>query len=205
MSDAKSQRPNAEHDQRVIDDWDALAHYYDSRHSDVGNDWHRNLVLPTILKLLGDVQGKRGVDLCCGSGVLARQLVELGAKVIGADQSKAFLSLAEQHDAPISSSHQASKTRSPSYWASASDQHPGRPALPLEACNLCLHIRHYQHKICDALKLSPFVNQGLQLRQGISHRDVAIAVLAPPARSLAVGLYVDPKFMHLLPSKSVLL
>ena len=98
MSDAKSQRPSAEHDQRVKDDWNVLAHYYDSRHRDAGNDWHRNLVLPTTLKLLGDIHGKRGIDLCCGSGVLARQLVELGAQVTGADQSEEFLSLAEQYD-----------------------------------------------------------------------------------------------------------
>ncbi len=98
MSDAKNQRPSAEHDQRVKDDWDVLARYYDGRHGDAGNDWHRNLVLPTTLNLLGDVQGKRGIDLCCGSGVLARQLVELGAHVTGVDQSEAFLSLAEQYE-----------------------------------------------------------------------------------------------------------
>ena len=97
MSDAKSQWPGAEHDQRVIDDWNVLAHFYDSRHGDTGNDWHRNLVLPTTLKLLGDVHGKRGIDLCCGSGVLARQLVDLGAQVTGADQSKTFLELAEPY------------------------------------------------------------------------------------------------------------
>ena len=97
MSDANNRRPSAEHNQRVKDDWDVLAHYYDSRHGDAGNDWHRNLVLPTTLNLLGEVQGQRGIDLCCGSGVLARQLVDLGAHVTGADQSEAFLSLAEQY------------------------------------------------------------------------------------------------------------
>ena len=98
MPDAESQRPSAEHDQRVVDDWEVLAQFYDSRHGNAGNDWHRNLVLPTTLNLLGDIQGKRGIDLCCGSGVLARQLVELGAHVTAADQSAAFLSLAEQYD-----------------------------------------------------------------------------------------------------------
>ena len=92
------QQQAVEHEQRVIDDWNVLAHYYDSRHGNAGNDWHRNLVLPTTLNLLGDIQGKRGIDLCCGSGVLTRQLVDLGAHVTGADQSKEFLSLAEQYD-----------------------------------------------------------------------------------------------------------
>lgn len=98
MPNGDEEQQAAEHDQRVIDDWNVLAHFYDSRHGDAGNDWHRNLVLPTTLKLLGDVKGKRGIDLCCGSGVLARQLVNLGAQVTGADQSEAFLSLVEQYD-----------------------------------------------------------------------------------------------------------
>ncbi|MCY3633442.1 MAG: class I SAM-dependent methyltransferase [bacterium] len=101
MSNGDDQQHADEHDQRVKDDWDVLARYYDSRHGDAGNDWHRNLVLPTTMKLLGDIQGKRGIDLCCGSGVLARQLVELGAQVTGADQSEEFLSLAEQYDGSV--------------------------------------------------------------------------------------------------------
>ena len=87
-----------ENDQRVADDWDVLAPYYDSQHGESGNEWHRNLVLPTTLELLGDVHGRRGIDLCCGSGTLIRKLVELGAQVTGADQSKEFLSLAQQYD-----------------------------------------------------------------------------------------------------------
>lgn len=98
MPDTESQRPSTAHDQRAKDDWDALAHHYDSRHGDVGNDWHRNLVLPTTLNLLGDIQGKRGIDLCCGSGVLARQLAARGAQVTGADRSETFLSLANKYD-----------------------------------------------------------------------------------------------------------
>ncbi len=98
MPNGDKQQQAVEHDQPVIDDWNVLAHHYDSRHGDAGNDWHRNLVLPTTLKLLGDVQGKRGIDLCCGSGVLARQLVDLGAQITGADQSETFLSLTEQYD-----------------------------------------------------------------------------------------------------------
>ena len=64
MSDAEIQQPNADLYERVAADWNALAHYYDSRHGNAGNDWHRNLVLPTTLNLLGDIQGKRGIDLC---------------------------------------------------------------------------------------------------------------------------------------------
>lgn len=98
MPTGNDQPQAAAHDQRAKDDWHILAHHYDSRHGDAGNDWHRNLVLPTTLNLLGDIQGKRGIDLCCGSGVLARQLVELGAQVTGADRSETFLSLADKYD-----------------------------------------------------------------------------------------------------------
>ncbi|HVM15036.1 MAG TPA: hypothetical protein VM287_12015, partial [Egibacteraceae bacterium] len=56
--------------------WDALADDYDRCHGDEGNDWHRLLVEPAALALLGDVEGKRILDLGCGTGVLARRLVK---------------------------------------------------------------------------------------------------------------------------------
>lgn len=87
-------------DEPVGDDarelWDALAHDYDERHGDEGNDWHRVLVEPATLALLGDVRGRRVLDLGCGTGVLARRLWRLGAHVLGADGSTEFLERAWQ-------------------------------------------------------------------------------------------------------------
>lgn len=76
--------------------WNALADDYDRRHGDEGNDWHRLLVEPAALALLGDVRGKRILDLACGTGVLARRLLREGGRVFGADGSGEFLERARR-------------------------------------------------------------------------------------------------------------
>ena len=79
--------------------WDQLADAYDSRHGDDGNKWHRMLVEPAVLRMLPLSQGLRVLDLCCGSGMLARRLDSLGATVTGADGSDEFLSRARLRSA----------------------------------------------------------------------------------------------------------
>ncbi len=76
--------------------WDALADDYDRCHGDEGNDWHRLLVEPAALALLGDIRDRRILDLGCGTGVLARRLLKAGARVVGVDGSEAFLERARQ-------------------------------------------------------------------------------------------------------------
>lgn len=88
---------------RVRASWDALAGDYDERHGDEGNDWHRLVIEPATLALLGEVRDKRVLDLGCGTGVLARRLVQSGARVLGADGSEEFLERARrrQGDATV--------------------------------------------------------------------------------------------------------
>lgn len=51
-----------------------------------------------VLQLLGDVRGKRILDLGCGNGVLTAKLASMGAEVVGMDRSEEMLKLArEQH------------------------------------------------------------------------------------------------------------
>jgi SAM-dependent methyltransferase len=51
---------------------------------------------PAVLALLGDVQGRRVLDLGCGPGLYAEELVARGADVTGVDASPEMVSLARQ-------------------------------------------------------------------------------------------------------------
>ncbi len=53
----------------------------------------------TFLKLIGDIRGKRVLDLACGEGFYSRRLKTLGAvSVVGVDISAAMIRLAEQQE-----------------------------------------------------------------------------------------------------------
>lgn len=52
--------------------------------------------LPTLFGLIGDVRGKRVLDLACGEGIYARKLKRLGAaKVVAVDLSAEMIALAK--------------------------------------------------------------------------------------------------------------
>ncbi len=81
--------------------WDTMAEWLDEKHNDEGDLWHRALIDPPVLRLLGTVAGQRILDLACGNGYLARKLARRGAHVTGADASSGLVSLArgrEAHD-----------------------------------------------------------------------------------------------------------
>lgn len=53
----------------------------------------------TFLQLVGDVRGKRVLDLACGEGFFSRRLKTLGAaSVVGVDISAEMIRLADQHE-----------------------------------------------------------------------------------------------------------
>jgi SAM-dependent methyltransferase len=51
---------------------------------------------PTCLALLGEVSGKRVLDVACGPGLYAKELVSRGASVIGLDQSPRMVELSRE-------------------------------------------------------------------------------------------------------------
>jgi len=76
--------------------YDEIAEWYD--------EWIRDgallhdLILPTVLDLVGDIKGQRVCDLACGQGIIARQLAERGAMVSGIDISSRLLELAKSYE-----------------------------------------------------------------------------------------------------------
>lgn len=60
---------------------------------------------PAVIELLGEVSGKRVLDVGCGAGPLSQWLVEHGATVVGFDISSAMLALARERHLPDATFH----------------------------------------------------------------------------------------------------
>lgn len=67
--------------------WEALASWYDEKQGDSGDLWHRTLIDPPLLTVIGDPRGKTVLDVACGNGYIARKLARDGARVVGIDAS----------------------------------------------------------------------------------------------------------------------
>jgi ubiquinone/menaquinone biosynthesis C-methylase UbiE len=59
------------------------------------------LEMPTTLSLLGNLRGKKVLDLGCGSGLYVRELIRRGAKVKGIDVSEEMVKIAREENPSI--------------------------------------------------------------------------------------------------------
>ena len=82
----------------VLSGWEELADWYDKKQGETGDLWHRALIDPGILKVIGNVQGLEILDLGCGNGYLARKFARDGAKVTAVDASQRMIENAIAHD-----------------------------------------------------------------------------------------------------------
>ncbi|WP_134662555.1 MULTISPECIES: bifunctional 2-polyprenyl-6-hydroxyphenol methylase/3-demethylubiquinol 3-O-methyltransferase UbiG [unclassified Amycolatopsis] len=62
----------------------------------------RQLVNPVLLRLLGDVRGRRVLDAGCGNGYFSRMLARRGAEVTGVEPAESLLSFAREKSADVS-------------------------------------------------------------------------------------------------------
>ena len=74
--------------------WDAIADDWIA-HADA-NDYRNVFLMPRMLAMLGDVRGKRVLDLGCGEGGYARELARRGASVTGVDGSERLIAVARE-------------------------------------------------------------------------------------------------------------
>src|ERR1043166_2851871 len=56
--------------------------------------------MPRMFALMGDVRGKRVLDLGCGEGGYARELAKRGATVTGVDGSARLIEIARERSTP---------------------------------------------------------------------------------------------------------
>jgi len=79
--------------------WDAAADGY-AGGQDAGLDFYRYEFLgPAQVAACGEVRGLRVLDVGCGSGYLARQMAQRGARVTGIDISPRMIAHARRHEA----------------------------------------------------------------------------------------------------------
>jgi SAM-dependent methyltransferase len=63
------------------------------------NDYRNIFLMPQTFALLGDVTGKKTLDLGCGEGGYSRRLAQQGARVMGIDGSPTLIEFARQRAA----------------------------------------------------------------------------------------------------------
>ncbi|MGM5487795.1 MAG: class I SAM-dependent methyltransferase [Nanobdellota archaeon] len=80
-----------------MNQWDAFAHEYDQLVGDTGDFYHRKYLNPRVLSMLGDITGKKVLDLACGNGYFTHILSNRGARAIGVDYSHEMIKLAQNH------------------------------------------------------------------------------------------------------------
>ncbi|MBI4203348.1 MAG: methyltransferase domain-containing protein [Chloroflexi bacterium] len=78
--------------------WEQIADYFDEKQGDEGDLWHRGLINPALLRVLGGVSGLRVLDLACGNGALSRQLARNGATVTGVDSASTLIARAQRRE-----------------------------------------------------------------------------------------------------------
>jgi len=76
-----------------------MARWRDERTGDRGDLWHRALIDPSLLRVVGRVAGLRVVEIACGNGYLARRFARSGAAtVLGVDSSTPSVRIARARE-----------------------------------------------------------------------------------------------------------
>src|SRR5258706_9474653 len=78
--------------------WDDIAAWLDEKHGDSGDLWHRALIDPVLLALVGDVNLLQVLEVACGNGYLSRRFARMGAKVTSVDASAGLIERAQARE-----------------------------------------------------------------------------------------------------------
>src|SRR6185295_9499379 len=74
--------------------WDTIADDWVT-HAD-SSDYQNLFLVPRMLQMVGDVNGRRVLDLGCGEGRYSRELARRGARVTGVDASARLIEVARE-------------------------------------------------------------------------------------------------------------
>ncbi len=71
--------------------WDQVAAWYDALVGDTGSDYHKEVIMPGVHKLLDLPEKSQVLDLACGQGVFCRYLSKKSFSVHGVDVSQELI------------------------------------------------------------------------------------------------------------------
>jgi ubiquinone/menaquinone biosynthesis C-methylase UbiE len=77
--------------------WQAVGKWYDSTVGEAGHYYHKQIVIPGVLRLLELDENSRLLDLACGQGILGRQMPEK-MPYTGLDIAPTLIKSAQQYD-----------------------------------------------------------------------------------------------------------
>lgn len=78
-------------DDDVAQYWANFAETWLEQTGEAGDFYHRTFIIPSMLRLLGQVRGQQVLDLACGTGIFTRCLARQGAHVVGMELSEKML------------------------------------------------------------------------------------------------------------------
>jgi ubiquinone/menaquinone biosynthesis C-methylase UbiE len=78
--------------------WDQMTDWWDEKLGDEGDLWHRALIDPPLLHLVGEVSGLHLLDLACGNGYLSRRFARQGAIVTSVDANAPLIERARARE-----------------------------------------------------------------------------------------------------------
>ncbi len=76
--------------------WGPVASWYDDHLEKSHDTYHEKVVYPNLSRIIGEVRGKKVVDMACGQGQFSRLLAEGGAFVTGTDIAHELIAIAEK-------------------------------------------------------------------------------------------------------------
>lgn len=77
-------------------DWNRVAGWYDDLVGEHGSEFHREVVLPGVTKLLAPTPRQKILDAACGQGVLCRLLAQRDTEVTGIDAAAELIRAARE-------------------------------------------------------------------------------------------------------------